>query len=164
MPKRIFSLLTLAAAFGGSASAQVVPVSPNTPTSDGTGVAYRAKQVIGTTVSIQGNRGIGSVDDIVFDSNGQIDYLVVANQGRMVSVPWQAAKYDPQARSAVVNITQEQFQSVPTYTSERYPNFYTPTYRVDTYKYYGLTPDRRPNVTPGADRRQDRRDDRRNDP
>ena len=164
MPRLKFSLptLTLLAAFGGSAFGQPVPATPNTPTSDG-GVGYRAKEVLGTAVNIQGNRGIGTVDDIVFDSAGRIDYLIVANQGRLVSVPWRAARYDARQRTAVVDITQERFQSVPTYSAERYPDFYTPTYRTDLYRAYGLDPDRDRRLTPGQDRRLDRREDRRDD-
>lgn len=163
MPRSTLSLsaLVFSAALSGSGFAQPVPATPNTPTSDGTDVGYRAKEVIGTAVNIQGNRGIGTVDDIVFDRDGRIDYLVVANQGLLVSVPWQAARYDARQRTATVDITQEQFQSVPTYTVERYPNFYAPSYRVDTYKVYGLDPTR--GVTPGQDRRIERRDDRRDD-
>jgi len=101
---------------------------------------YRAKQVLGSKVFIQGNTGIGTVDDIVFDDAGNMDYLIVSDGTKLVTVPWEAAKFDLAHQSAVVNITPAQYKTIPTYTTTTYPTFYTPTYRTETYKYYGLTP------------------------
>lgn len=100
---------------------------------------YRAKQVIGARLSIQGNISIGTVDDIVFADDGYIEYLVVQNEGKMVTVPWEAAKFDFEKRSATVNITQEQFRQVPTYTQAQFPTYSAPTYRTEIYRAYGLT-------------------------
>src|SRR5436853_3781506 len=52
---------------------------------------HKVKSVLGTAVTIQGGLSIGTVDDIIFDDDGYIDYLVVLNQGKYVVVPWQAA-------------------------------------------------------------------------
>ena len=117
------------------------------------GHAYRAKEVLGSKVSIEGNVSIGRVDDIVFDGDGYVEYLIVENEGKLVTVPWQAAKFNFKERSAVVTITQDQFKQVPTYSVDRYPVFTAPNYRVDTYRYYGLTP---------REQRIERRIDRRN--
>jgi hypothetical protein len=101
---------------------------------------YRAKQVIGSKMLIQGNVAIGTVDDIVFADDGHVEYLVVVNEGKLVAVPWEAAKFNFEQRTAVVNITQEQFRVIPTFTVERYPAFLAPTYRAQIYGYYGLKP------------------------
>jgi hypothetical protein len=114
--------------------------------------AYRVKSVLGTKVSIQGNLAIGTVDDIIFSDDGYIDYLVVLNQGKYVTVPWQAAKFNFEQRTATVNITQTQFQQVPTFTTQTWPNVWAPGYAERIYGYYGLRP--------GQDRRMDRRERR----
>jgi hypothetical protein len=102
--------------------------------------SYRAKEVLGAKVQIEGERSVGTVDDIVLDDNGNVDYLIVLTADKeLVSVPWDAASFQPKQRIAKVNITQEKFEKVPTYTTEKYPTF-TPEYRNQTYKYYGLTP------------------------
>jgi hypothetical protein len=71
---------------------QPVPTQPagkvQSPGSPASNVTYRAKQVLGTKVAIQGNVSIGTVDDIVFDDAGNLEYLIVANDGKMVTVPW----------------------------------------------------------------------------
>ena len=51
-----------------------------------------------------------------------------------------AAKFDLEKKTATLTITQEVFKTIPTYTVTTYPQFYTPTYRTDIYKVYGLTP------------------------
>lgn len=107
----------------------------------GSGVTYRAKQILGSKIMIQNNTAIGTVDDIVFDDAGNLEYLIVANtDGKMVTVPWEAAKFDVKSQSGVVNVTPEVYKTLPTYTATTYPEFFTPTYRTTTYKYYGLTP------------------------
>jgi hypothetical protein len=113
---------------------------------------HKVKAVLGTRVSIQGGLSIGSVDDIIFDDDGYIDYLIVLNDGKYVVVPWQAAKFNFEQRAATVNITQQQFQQVPTFTGQSWPAF-DAAYQQRIYTYYGLTPhDRR------IERRIDRRD------
>lgn len=117
------------------------------------GQSYRAKQVLGSQVSITGNVSIGTVEDIVFGDEGYIEYLVVQNDGKLVTVPWEAAKFDFQQRKATVNITQEQFKQVPTYTMNQYPTFSAPQYRAEIFQRF--------NTEPRVDRRVERRVDRR---
>jgi len=104
-------------------------------------VHYRAKQIMGATVSIEADTSIGIVDDIVFDDYGNVDYLIVINsEGRLVTIPWDATKFNPEKRIAYVPIAPERFRAIPTYTVKEYPVFSTPAYRTQVYKYYGLTP------------------------
>lgn len=104
------------------------------------GVTYRAKQILGSKIMIQNNTQIGTVDDIVFDQAGNLEYLIVANDGKMVTVPWEAAKFNLKSQTGVVNITPDVYKNLPTYTTTTYPDFFAPAYRTTTYKYYGLTP------------------------
>jgi hypothetical protein len=112
--------------------------------------ALRARSILGSKVSLRGGTSVGTVDDIVFNRDGAIDYLLVRNEGKYVVVPWEAAKFDFGQRTATVNITPEQFRQVPTYTQQQLPNFYAPTFRQQVYGYYGLRP--------GQERRLERRE------
>ena len=113
---------------------------------------HKVKAVLGSRVSIQGGLNIGTVDDIIFDDDGYIDYLVVLNDGKYVVVPWQAARFNFEDRAATVNITQQQFQQVPTFTGQTWPTF-DAGYAQRIYGYYGLTPHQR-----RVERREERRD------
>jgi len=106
----------------------------------GSVATYRAKQILGTKIMIQGNTAVGTVDDIVFDSAGNMEYLIVANEGKLVTVPWDATKFDLKSQSAVLNVTPEVYKTIPTYTPTTYPDYWAPNYRTGVYKYYGLTP------------------------
>lgn len=115
------------------------PGAPGAP--DGAGQTIRAKQVLGSKVNIQGDMAVGTVDDIVLDDHGNVDYLIVANSdGRLVTVPWDAVRFNIDKRLAVVHIAPNRFQQVPTYTAEEYPTFAAPAYRTQVYQAYGLTP------------------------
>ena len=101
---------------------------------------YRAKQVLGTKILIAGDTAVGTVDDIVFDDAGNLEYLIVENDGKLFTVPFEAAKFNVEKKVAVLGLTADQYKVIPTYTTTTYPSFYTPTYRTGVYKYYGLTP------------------------
>ena len=135
-------LIGVSAAVAQTPPPAAQPAQPGATPSNvpGSTTAYRAKQVLGTKVNIQGNVNIGTVEDIVFDDAGQVEYLIVDNGGKLVSVPWEAAKFNFQQRTATINITQEQFRTIPTYTVQTYPQFFTPAYRTQVYKFYGMTP------------------------
>jgi len=138
--KRFAALSTLgltAFVFLVTAADPPVPVKPGDANSQPT---YRAKQVLGATVFLEGNVGVGTVDDIVFDDMGQIEYLIVSNEDKLVTIPWDAAKFNLEKRTAIINIPQDKYMVMPTYTVKQYPTFYAPTYRVNTYKFFGLTP------------------------
>ena len=130
-----------------AAATQVAPAQETS-----TAAPVRARSILGAKVSIQGGTGVGTVEDIILSNDGVVDYLIVSDGGKLVTVPWEATKFNYEQRAATVNITQEQYRQIPTYTTQRYPNFYTPAYRTEVYRYYGLTP--------GQERRLDRRIDR----
>ena len=123
---------------GASQAQPPVPAPP--PKAGPPPVAYRAKEILGTKVSIQNNSAVGTVDDIVFTDAGEVEYLVVESGGKLVTVPWATAVFNPSQRTATVNISPDQYRAIPTYTVTTYPQFFTPTYRSEVYRYYGLTP------------------------
>jgi len=110
-------------------------------TSPATTSNYRVKQLLGTQIMIQNNTRVGTVEDLVSDDAGNLDYLIVSTgDNKLVTVPWDGAKFDADKKTAMVNVTQDVWTAVPTYTTTTYPQFYSPTYRTDIYKAYGLTP------------------------
>jgi hypothetical protein len=65
----------------------------------------RAKSILGATVNITGDASVGTVEDIVFTDEGVVDYLVVGKDGKLVTLPWDAAKFDYEERQATVGVT-----------------------------------------------------------
>ncbi len=101
---------------------------------------YRAKQILGTSIMLQGDATVGTVDDLVFDEAGNLEYMIVDNGGKLTTVPWEAAKFDLAKKTAVLTVTPQQYNAIPTYTTTTYPSFYAPTYRTQVYKAYGIAP------------------------
>src|SRR5207244_2539031 len=109
---RIGSAAAFLLTAGALAAAQQPPVRVD-PAQPAATATFRAKQVLGSKIMIQNNTAIGTVDDIVFDTAGNLEYLIVVNDGKLVSVPWDAAKFDLKSQTAVVNITPEVYKTIP---------------------------------------------------
>lgn len=142
MKIRTFSAAAVLLA-AGSLSAQ--PPKPLPPAGAapvaGAGTTFRAKQVLGTKILIQNNTAVGTVDDLVFDDAGNLEYMIVATgDNKLLTVPFEAGKFDLEKKTVTLSITPEVYRTIPTYTVTTYPQFYTPAYRTDIYKVYGLTP------------------------
>jgi sporulation protein YlmC with PRC-barrel domain len=130
----------LSAAADPPRAAPPAPPAGAPPAAVGT-ATFRAKQVLGTKIMIQNNTAVGTVDDLVFDNAGNLDYLVVSTgDNKFITVPWDAAKWDLDKKVGTLAITPDVYKTIPTYTATTYPQFYTPTYRTEIYRTYGLTP------------------------
>jgi hypothetical protein len=131
---RTASALSLLAAVAALGLGQT-PAGTGTPAT-----AVRAKSILGATVSLQGGTRAGTVEDIVLSNDGVVDYLIVSEGGKLVTVPWDAVNFNYEKRTATINLAPEQYQRIPTYTTTAYPQFYSPAYRTQVYKYYNLSP------------------------
>jgi sporulation protein YlmC with PRC-barrel domain len=144
--------LGLFAALQAQQRAPVEPVAPRPASAPGAGpigvdqsaaagMTFRAKEILGAKVSIDANAEVGTVDDLVLDEHGNVDYMIVINPERqLVTIPWDATQFSAEQRLATVHITAEKYKQVPTYTVEQYPVFSAPSYRTQTYQFFGLTP------------------------
>jgi sporulation protein YlmC with PRC-barrel domain len=125
----------------GVVSAQPPAAAPAQPAGADATHTFRAKQILGKKILLKNNAAMGTVEDIVFDDAGNLEYLIVSNDAnKLVTVPWDAARWDADHKTATVNVTPEVYKTIPTYTPTTYPAFYTPAYRTQVYKYYNLTP------------------------
>jgi hypothetical protein len=140
MSRRAFQFGSLFTLVGALAAANLI-AEEGARSSREEGQHFRAKQILGSKLTLEGDSSAGTVDDIVVDEHGNVDYLIVLNsENRFVTVPWDAARFNPEKRMAVVHIAPEKFRQVPAYTVTQYPSFGTPAYRTEIYRWYGLTP------------------------
>lgn len=127
----------------------IQPHATGAPNAAG-GVSYRAKELIGSAVSLDGGASVGTIDDIVIEDNGGVEFLLVINpQKQLVAVPWGATRYDIRQRVVFIHITPERFRQIPTFVVGRYPIFTAANFRTQIYGFYGLNPGQRHN---GRDR------------
>src|SRR5262245_53898382 len=108
-----FGTFALLCAFAASANAQQPPGSGQPA---GNIQPVRAKQVLGSKVFLTGEFGAGTVDDIVLDDGGSVEYVIVNKDNKLITVPWSAVKFNFDKQTATIAITQQQYQVIPTYT------------------------------------------------
>jgi hypothetical protein len=105
------------------------------------GASFRAKELLGSRVMLDGGAEGGTIDDLVVDESGNVDYLIVLIDDRqLVTIPWDAVSFRAEERTAMISIAPERYRQVPTYTVEQYPVFTAPSYRTNVYEFFGLTP------------------------
>src|SRR5262245_14198980 len=108
MLKRILFTSAVVAAAIGLSAAQTPPAQPpgQPPAQPGQATqtatkTYRAKELLGTKINIEGNANVGTVDDIVLSDEGVIQYLIVTTaDNKLFTVPWDAAKFNWTQRTA----------------------------------------------------------------
>src|SRR4051812_30087960 len=88
------SKLRICALAGFIVASGAVSAADPVPTTRTAGNHFRAKQILGSKITIQGSTEVGVVDDLVFDDAGNFEYMIVNNGGKLVTVPWEAAKFD----------------------------------------------------------------------
>ncbi len=99
--------------------------------------------------SLQNPEGqkLGTIDNFVLDSKtGQVLYAVVGHGGvlgvgaKYAAVPWQALTYNATKDTLILNMSKDRFESAPTYTKDKQPDFSNMQWQQRTDSHYGVTP------------------------
>jgi len=80
----------------------------------------RLSLVIGGGVRIANGVSVGKIEDVVLNDRGCIDYVVVVYQDKYVPIPWSVATVDFGQRIVTVDITEQRFAQVPTFTRNEF--------------------------------------------
>jgi len=103
-----------------------------------------AEKVQDTTVYNRNGDNLGSVYGLMIDKvSGRVSYAVMSFGGflgigeRYHPLPWGTLTYDTALGGYVVDLTREQLEGAPSYTSDESP-WERPGYGRNVYDYYGL--------------------------
>jgi hypothetical protein len=83
----------------------------------------RASELIGLSVTNDQGEHLGKVGDFIVSNDGRIAYIVISSGGvlgfgeKLCAIPWRASNPRIQENSLVVSISQERFQSAPSFES-----------------------------------------------
>jgi hypothetical protein len=80
------------------------------------------------------------IESVLAQTYQNWEYVIVNKDNKLVTVPWSAVKFNFEKQTATLDITQQQYQVIPTFTVQTYPSFFDNTYRTKVYSWYGLTP------------------------
>jgi len=156
-------------ALAGTALAQPTGVSSTTTTTTTTEVR-KATGFMHANVAVEGGTTVGRITDFVLSDGGCIEYVVVDSNGQFVLLPYQVVRYEPGQNIVQVNVTQDKWRSIPTFTGSNWP-VHDQGYISKVRTTFGVTGtgvrdsnfrggDRQPLDRGGVDRRDDRRDNR----
>ncbi len=89
----------------------------------------RVNNIVGKKVISQKGEDLGTVNDLVLNEKGCLDYLILGHGGllgigdRLIPIPWKAVKTGSQADTVIVEIDKEQLTKAPSFESKKWPNF-----------------------------------------
>jgi sporulation protein YlmC with PRC-barrel domain len=104
----------------------------------------RMKELVGkTTKSKMGNK-LGSVDDLVIGSRGEITYLILEPGGvldekdELIAIPWQAVTETSYGIGGyvIVDLDKTRLETAPGYKSEEWPNIRESGWDKDIREHY----------------------------
>ena len=105
----------------------------------------RLSQLQGATAKSKDGKNLGAVEDVLFDQNGKITFLILGKGGflgmgeKRVPVPWQALNVQSE-KDYVINIDQEKWKSAPTLNKDQYTDLHNSDYVSRIYRFYTLEP------------------------
>jgi len=115
----------------------------NMASSLNTGTLISAGTIRGTPVYNTDGEALGSVEDIMVDTEtGRIVYALMSFGGflgigeRTHPLPWAVLKYDKERRGYVVPLTKAMLVDAPTYGRDEAPRFGERAYEESIHDYY----------------------------
>jgi hypothetical protein len=144
----------------GACCASLALAQPATTTSGSTTTTvqyYRSSTVIGQSLLL-GRETVGKVTEVVFNSNGCIEYLVVQEAEGFVVVPYSVVTINAEQRNIVVQsstVTVDRLRELR-FTEGRFPNFADPTFTQRVQTVWGAGATRSGAGTSGTTRPADR--------
>lgn len=102
-----------------------------------------ASKVNGTPVYNADGEQIGKIFDLLLDKNdGNVAYALISFGGFLGMrnsyhpIPWPVLRYDTRVGGYGVNLSNEQLEAAPSFTTENAPNWNDRAYDKRVYNYY----------------------------
>jgi sporulation protein YlmC with PRC-barrel domain len=128
----------------------------------------RASEMKGLNVKNQQGEDLGQVDDLVFDNQGKISYLILSKGGVMgvggdlVPVPWKEDKITIQEDNIILSMDKQRLDQAPSFNSGEWDQMSQQEFQQKVHGYYerdmqeGMTPGtyRQEGMTPGTERQE----------
>ncbi|HSR13754.1 MAG TPA: PRC-barrel domain-containing protein [Thermodesulfobacteriota bacterium] len=129
---KIIAVLAVLALAAFSATAASAAVSMDHP--------FQIRQFIGKEVRGMNGETLGTIQDFVTSSNGNIQYALLSTSdqtGRLVAVPFQALNSGRDMSYFTLNATRDQLRNAPMFSMNDLNN---PAWNQQMYRYYGVQP------------------------
>jgi hypothetical protein len=107
----------------------------------------RASFVMKSRVMLSGDAAAGQVVDFILNDHGCIDYVVIDYQEKFLLVPYSVVDVDFHRHVIRLDITQERFRQIPTFTEREWSTVTEARFRNRVDTFFGVSTQRE-----GADR------------
>ncbi len=103
----------------------------------------RASELIGSKVRNQQGEDLGELKDIVFDSQGNVSYIVLSKRGifgmggEVTPIPWQAANPEVQEDSLVLDMEKQRVENAPSFAENDWNDISQQQLQQEVRGYYG---------------------------
>ena len=113
------------------------------------GSLVRASQLMGMDIQNSQGEGVGEIEDLVIDSNGQIRYVAVTYGGflglgdKLFAVPFEAFQVRTEADDAdeyvlTLDVTQQKLEGAQGFDQDNWPNFADRNFTSELDRRYGV--------------------------
>lgn len=116
-----------------------------TTTPSGPAPILSASSIAGTKVLDAKGDHLGSIDDLMLDTDtGDVTYAVLSigaflGMGdKLFAIPWKALTVDPADQSFVLDVDHETLEQAPDYDQIDWPTTADSTWMHDLYRHYGF--------------------------
>jgi sporulation protein YlmC with PRC-barrel domain len=103
----------------------------------------RASEFIGKDVKNQQGENLGDVNDVVFDNQGNINYIILSRGGVMgvgadlVPVPFKSEKFTFQDDAIIMDMDKQKLDEAPSFSSGEWETFAEQGFQQRVHGYYG---------------------------
>jgi sporulation protein YlmC with PRC-barrel domain len=104
-----------------------------------------ANDLIGARVDDSQGNSLGTVTDLVADSqNAKVCHVIASRGGvlgvgsKLYPIPWQAARFNSTSKHFVLDISQEQFSAAPSFNHDAWPDLASADWRQRTQDFYRI--------------------------
>ena len=108
------------------------------------GTVLSASSIIGDDVTNRQEEKLGSIDEIMLDSEtGEIRYAVLSAGGflgigeKFFAIPWQALHLDKTEHRFLLDVDAERLKHAPGFDKDNWPDMADPTWIDSVGSYYG---------------------------
>lgn len=116
-----------------------------TTTRSGRAPVRSASSIAGTKVLDAKGDHLGSIDDLMLDTDtGDVTYAVLSIGGflgmgdRLFAIPWKALAVDPADHSLVLDVDHDTLEQAPDYNQIDWPTAADSTWMHALYRHYGF--------------------------
>jgi sporulation protein YlmC with PRC-barrel domain len=90
---------------------------------------------------------LGKIEDIMLDEqSGCVAYAVLSFGGflgmgdKLFAIPWEELRLDQEARTFVLNVSEDVLKDAPGFDNDSWPDFGDPQWTQKVHSHYGRTP------------------------